>query len=139
MSVKTVTHLNFRGQAREALAFYQHALDGQMTAVSYGDTGQGALAVEPSHIIWGQVVTDGGFHVMAYDVQAAQPWNSGENAFFISLRCDSETEARTAWQALGVGGTIIEPMGPSPWSPQYGKLQDRFGITWLIDVAVART
>ena len=138
MSIQTVTHLNFRGQAREALAFYQHALDGQLTAVSYGDAGQGQLAADPSHVLWGQVVTDNGFRVMAYDVQAALPWNPGDNAFYMSVRCDTEAEAHALWKALGVGGTVIEPMGPAPWSPLYGKLQDRFGVIWLIDVAVTR-
>ncbi|KJV35713.1 VOC family protein [Luteibacter yeojuensis] len=137
MSVRTVTHLNFRGQARDALHFYRQALAGQLTLVSYGDAGQPGLAADPSHVIWGQVATDAGFHVMAYDVQADLPWNPGENAFFISLRCDSEDEARTLWNALGEGGTVREPMGPSPWSPLYGKLEDRFGVIWLIDVAVA--
>lgn len=138
MSIQTVTHLNFRGQAREALAFYQQALDGQQTLVSYGDAGQGDLAVDSSHVLWGQVVTEAGFRVMAYDVQAALPWNPGENAFYMSLRCDTEEEAFGIWKALGVGGTVIEPMGPSPWSPQYGKVEDRFGVIWLVDVAVAR-
>lgn len=138
MSVRTVTHLNFRGQAREALTFYQNALAGQMTLVSYGDMGQPELAADPSHVIWGQVVTEAGFHVMAYDVQAGAPWSPGENAFYVSLRCDSEDEALGLWKALGEGGTVIEPMGPSPWSPQYGKLKDPFGVIWLIDVAVVR-
>jgi PhnB protein len=138
MSIQTVVHLNFRDQAREALAFYQHALDGQLTLVSYGDAGQSDQAADPSHVLWGQVVTDSGFRVMAYDVQAALPWNPGENAFYMSLRCATEAEAFALWKALGVGGTVIEPMAPSPWSPQYGKVQDRFGIVWLIDVAVVR-
>lgn len=138
MSLQTVTHLNFRGQARDALAFYQQVLDGQLTAVTYAQAGQGDKAADPSHVMWGQVITDSGFRVMAYDVQAALPWNPGENAFFVSLRCDSEAEAFALWEALGAGGTVLEPMAPAPWSPQYGKVQDRFGVIWLIDVAVVR-
>lgn len=137
MSIRTVTHLNFRGQARDALNFYQHALQGQLTLVSYGDTGRGDEAVDPSHVIWGQVVTTSGFQVMAYDVQSAQPWNAGDNAFYVSLRCDTEAEVAALWEALGDGGTVVDPLGPSQWSPLYGKLEDRFGIIWLIDVAVA--
>lgn len=137
MSIRSVTHLNFRGQARDALNFYQRALDGQLTLVSYGDTGRGSEAADPAHVIWGQVVTESGFQVMAYDVQSSQAWNPGDNAFYVSLRCDTEAEATALWKALGEGGTILEPMGPSAWSPLYGKLKDRFGIVWLIDVAVA--
>jgi PhnB protein len=137
MSIRTVTHLNFRGQARDALNFYQRALEGQLTLVSYGDTGRADEAADPAHVIWGQVVTRSGFQVMAYDVQSAQPWNAGDNAFYVSLRCDAEAEVVALWEALGDGGTVVEPLGPSQWSPLYGKLEDRFGIIWLIDVAVA--
>ncbi|KAF1008679.1 MAG: hypothetical protein GAK28_01106 [Luteibacter sp.] len=137
MSLRTTPHLNFRGQARDALSFYQKALAGQLTLVSYADAGQGDKASDPSYVLWGQVVTDAGFQVMAYDVRLDQPWQPGENAFYISLRCDSEAEALSLWNALAEGGTAIQPIAPSPWSPQYGMLKDRFGIVWVIDVAVA--
>ena len=137
MSVRTVTHLNFRDQARDALTFYQHALGGQLTLVSYADAGQADKASDPSHVMWGQVVTDGGFHVMGYDVRPEQPWHPGENAFYVSLRCDSEAEAQALWKGLADGGSVIEPIKPSAWSPLYGMLKDRFGITWVIEVAVA--
>lgn len=137
MSVRTVTHLNFRGQAREALTFYQQALEGRLALVTYGDAGQADKASDPAHVMWGQVVTDAGFQVMAYDVRPEQSWHPGENAFYVSLRCDSESEALSLWKALADGGTAIEPIGPAAWSPQYGMLKDRFGVIWVIDVAVA--
>jgi PhnB protein len=28
------------------------------------------------------------------------------------------------------------PFGPASFSPLYGKLTDRFGVTWIIDVIV---
>jgi PhnB protein len=35
---------------------------------------------------------------------------------------------------LADGATILQPMGPSPWSPAYGMLTDRFGVTRNFDV-----
>jgi PhnB protein len=32
------------------------------------------------------------------------------------------------------GVTIHVPFGPSVFSPLYGKLTDRFGVSWIIDV-----
>lgn len=34
-----------------------------------------------------------------------------------------------------VGATLIEKYGPSPWAPGFGMLTDRFGVTWILDVA----
>lgn len=37
MSVTTTTHLNFRGQAREALQLYASVFGGEVQAFTYGD------------------------------------------------------------------------------------------------------
>lgn len=39
MSIRTTTHLNFRGDARAALEFYQSVFGGQVTIATYGDFG----------------------------------------------------------------------------------------------------
>jgi len=30
---------------------------------------------------------------------------------------------------------IQAPLEPSSWAPLYGMLTDRFGITWVLDIA----
>lgn len=37
MTIKTTTHLNFRGQARDALAFYHSVFGGQQMLITYKD------------------------------------------------------------------------------------------------------
>ena len=37
---------------------------------------------------------------------------------------------------LAPGATIIQPIGPAGWSPLYGMLKDRFGVTWVVDLEV---
>ena len=44
-----------------------------------------------------------------------------------SRRCDRQSE----------GATTIETFGPAKWAPVFGMLTDRFGITWILDVAAA--
>ncbi|WP_123732629.1 hypothetical protein [Rathayibacter sp. PhB152] len=34
------------------------------------------------------------------------------------------------------GAVVHVPFGPSVFSPLYGELTDRFGVTWIIDVVV---
>lgn len=33
------------------------------------------------------------------------------------------------------GATVTQPLAPSQWAPLYGRLTDRFGITWVLDIA----
>ena len=135
MSVKTVTHLNFAGQARAALAFYHSVFGGEISLVSYQSAGAEASVAEPEHIMWGQVASNNGFTIMAYDVQRAKPLNPGENAFYVVLRGDTVAEITALWQKLVVGAHILVPLQPSAWGPAYGMVTDPFGITWVMDVA----
>jgi len=39
------------------------------------------------------------------------------------------------WERLADGATIKAPLAPAQWAPLYGMLVDRFGVTWVVDVA----
>ncbi|WP_432545460.1 VOC family protein [Kineococcus sp. SYSU DK004] len=133
MSVATTTHLNFRGRAREALEFYRSATGGELTVATYGDLGSDAAPAE--QVVWGQVSAPSGFRVMAYDVPPARPLERGTDPFFVSLRGDDPAEVQRLWEALGEGAVVVVPLAPSAWAPLYGMLTDRFGVTWVLDVA----
>jgi len=137
MTIKTTTHLNFRGDARAALAFYQSVFGGQHAVVSYRDAGAVQNPAEADQVMWGQVEADNGFRIMAYDVPARLSWNPGEIPMFVSLRGNEVEEITGYWQKLAADATILQPLAPAGWSPLYGMLRDRFGITWVLDVEVA--
>ncbi|MCP2167268.1 VOC family protein [Goodfellowiella coeruleoviolacea] len=134
MSVKTTTHLNFRGQARAALEFYQSVFGGDLSVVTYRDSGNVQEPAEADQVMWGQVAADNGFHVMAYDVPSRLAYDQGENAVFVSVRGETVEEVAGYWEGLTAGATIVQPFGPAGWSPAYGMLKDRFGVVWVVDV-----
>ncbi|MFY8031452.1 MAG: VOC family protein [Devosia sp.] len=136
MTIKTVTHLNFRGQAKAALQFYQSVFDGELVAVTYADAHAAQEPAEADQVMWGQVTSADGFAVMAYDVPGRLPFDAGEGAFFVSLRGETAMEVSDYWAKLAEGATILAPLAPSGWAPLYGMLKDRFGVTWVFDVAV---
>lgn len=135
MAVHVTNHLNFRGDARAALEFYQSVFGGDIMIVTYKDAKNVQDPAEESQVMYGQVAAQNGFRVMAYDVPTRMPWDPGENAFFVSLRGDSASEITALWEKLSRGATVAQPLAPSGWSPLYGMLKDRFGITWVVDVA----
>ncbi|NCT92013.1 VOC family protein [Cellulomonas sp. APG4] len=150
MSLTTTTHLNFRGTARQALELYRSVFGGTLTAATYGDLGMPQEAPGADKIVFGQVVSDGGFRVMAYDIPGHDTTDTAETAgttrrengatltdrtFFQSVRGESLEEVTAVWEGLADGAQIIEPLAASPWSPGFGMLTDRFGVTWVIDVA----
>lgn len=134
MAIVTTTHVNFRGDAQEALEFYQSVFGGEITLVSYRNAQNVQDPSEADQIMWGQVSGDSGFHLMAYDVPARTPWEQGQNSFFVSIRGTSADEITSYWKGLSAGATVVQELAPAGWAPLYGMLEDRFGVVWVLDV-----
>lgn len=149
MSITTTTHLNFRGTARQALEFYRDVFGGNLTSATYGDLGMPREAPGADNIVFGQVDSAHGFRVMAYDIPGQDTSDVTETAgvtrrengvtltdrtFFQSLRGETLDEVTALWDGLADGAHIIEPFAASAWSPGFGMLTDRFGVTWVVDV-----
>lgn len=136
--IKTTAHLNFRGDARAALTFYQTVFGGDQILITYADANANAVqnTTEANQIIWGQVASPVGFQVMAYDVPSAIDWHPGMIPVFVSVRGEDPTQLTGYLDKLVTGGTIVQPFGPSGFSPLYGMVKDRFGVTWVVDQQV---
>jgi PhnB protein len=151
MSITTTPHLNFHGDARAALEFYQSVFGGQVSIATYGDFGMPKDAPGAGNVVFGQVEAADGFRVMAYDIpgQAAGAAGSAgttrrengatitDQPFFVSVRGDTLEEVQGYWAGLSAGSAIVEPLASSAWSPGFGMLTDSFGVTWILDVAAA--
>ncbi|WIG18815.1 VOC family protein [Kocuria rosea] len=149
MSITTSTHLNFRGTAHQALEFYRDVFGGDLTFATYGDLGMPTEAPGADKIVFGQLESAHGFRVMAYDIPGQDTSDVTETAgvtrrengatitdrtFFQSLRGETLDEVTALWDGLADGAQIIEPLAVSAWSPGFGMLTDRFGVTWVVDV-----
>lgn len=139
MTVKTTTHLNFRGDAKAALEFYASVFGGELTMFTYQQAGNVQSPAEADQVTFGEVVSPDGFHIMAYDVPSSMEWNAGQIPVFVSVRGADAEEISHYWEKLGKGGTIVHALAPSGWAPLYGMLKDRFGVTWVLDVQAAYT
>lgn len=149
MTISTTTHLNFRGTARQALDFYATVFGGRTVIATYGDLGMPKEVSGADKVVFGQVENEDGFRVMAYDIPGQDDTDSTVTAgstrrengatitdrtFFQSVRADTLDEITGYWSALAEGGTVIEPLAASAWTPGFGMLTDRFGVTWVLDV-----
>jgi len=56
------------------------------------------------------------------------------NAFSLSFAVKTEADADEVFNALAKGGKISTPIGKTFWSPRFGALEDRFGVSWMINV-----
>jgi PhnB protein len=149
MSITTTTHLNFRGDARAALEFYGAVFGGVVTIATYGDFGMPKDAPGADGVVFGSVESPGGFRVMAYDIPGRAGGSTAvaggtrrengttitDQPFFVSVRGETLEEIQGYWEGLAAAASIVEPLAASAWSPGFGMLTDRFGVTWVLDVA----
>jgi PhnB protein len=151
VTIQTTTHLNFRGDARQALEFYRSVFGGHAVINTYADFGMPAVVPGADKVVFGLVVAENGFRVMGYDIPGETEGSIAgggstrrennttvtDQALFVSLGADTLDELRGYWDALAVDATIVEPLAASAWSAGFGMLTDRFGVTWSISVDAA--
>lgn len=151
MTIKTTTHLNFRGDARAALEFYRSVFGGHIVVNTYADFGMPSELPGADKVVFGLVAAENGFRVMGYDVPgetegsivgggSTRRENNAtvtDQALFVSIGSESLDELRDYWNALAVGAVIVEPLAATAWSAGFGMLTDRFGVTWSVSVTPA--
>lgn len=54
-------------------------------------------------------------------------------SFFVHI--ESKKEITRVWEALSSGGEALMPLSEYPFSPWYGWVQDRFGLSWQLILA----
>ena len=153
MTIQTTTHLNFRGDARAALEFYQSVFGGHTVINTYADFGMPAELPGADKVVFGLVAAENGFRVMGYDIPGQSEGSIAgggstrrennttvtDQAVFVSIGCDGLDELQGYWDALSIGAVVVEPLAASAWSAGFGMLTDRFGVTWSVSVSAANT
>ena len=54
--------------------------------------------------------------------------------FALSLTAKDPAEAEKAFSALSQGGQVQMPLGKTFFSPAFGMLADKFGVSWMVYV-----
>jgi PhnB protein len=138
MTVQLNPYINFRGNAREAMTFYQEVLGGELRMNTFGDYGAAQDPSEQDQIMHAQIDAPNGMTLMASDIPQRLPFQPG-NTSSISLSGDAEPELKGYWDRLSEGAEILEPLTKAQWGDSFGMLKDRFGITWLVNISAPRT
>jgi PhnB protein len=136
MPTRLNPYLGFRDNAREAMDFYHSVFGGELTRSTFAEFQASEDPAEQDKIMHSMLETGGGLVLMAADTPNAMPYTPGDN-YSISLSGEDETELRGYWDRLVDGGTVVMPLEKAPWGDLFGMCTDRFGVSWLVNVAGA--
>jgi PhnB protein len=130
-------YLFFDGRAEEAAAFYRKTLGAEVTMLMhFKDSPDPAMSPPGSpnaDKVMHMSLRIGESTVLASDGRCTgQPNFQG---FALSLTAANEAEAARLFATLGEGGQVQMPLTKTFFSPSFGMLADRFGVSWMIYVA----
>ena len=127
-------YLFFDGRCEEAVEFYKSKLGAKIEMLMrFGENPEPAANPPGSDDkVMHACLRIGDTAVMASDGNCAgKPSFQG---FSLSLTAKDEPEARRLFATLGEGGQVQMPFAQTFFSPGFGMVADRFGVSWMVIV-----
>ena len=132
MASRLNPYLNFDGNARDAMEYYQQVLGGDLRLSTFGEFGAQDSPIADK-IMHANLETPGGFTLMASDTPPGAEHQPGNN-ITVSLSGDDADELRGYWDKLSASGTVSVPLEKQMWGDEFGSCVDQFGIAWLVNI-----
>ncbi len=130
-------YLMFDGRCEEALEFYRKAVGAQITALMRFKEMPEPTSPEMCPPGSAEKVMHSSFTIGETTLMASDGNNTGKPVFqgiSLSLLASDEAEAKRLFTALGDGGQVQMPLDKTFFSPAFGMVADRFGVSWMVVV-----
>ncbi len=127
-------YLHFGGVCEEALTFYKEVFAGEVVALMRYTEMKG-MQIPPGYEekVMHSSFKSADLQFMASDQMPGAPQSSG-GPVSLSLSTRDVAEGERVFAMLSsAGGTITMPMADTFWGARFGKLTDKFGITWMVN------
>ncbi|MEU6173104.1 VOC family protein [Streptantibioticus parmotrematis] len=129
-SKKITTFLMFEGDAEEAMTFYVSLFDdAEIVALDRYDAegpGRPGSVRHATFSLAGEVF-------MCIDSPARHAFTFTP-AVSLFVQCGDEAEIDRLYAALAEGGTELMPLGGHGFSAKFGWVNDRFGVSWQLNL-----
>jgi PhnB protein len=129
------SYLCFNGRCEEAIEFYRKALGAEvLMLMRFKDAPEPAMCTPGSeNKVMHASFRIGETHVMASDGRCTGQLNFA--GISLSLTVSDEADADRFFSALADGGQVQMPLAKTFFSPKFGMLADRFGVSWMVYVS----
>jgi len=132
-------YLFFDGRCDEALEFYRRALGAEVTMLMrYKESPERAMVTPGTE----DKVMHASFRIGGTEVMASDGRCEGRTSFqgfALSIAVPTEAEADRKFAALSEGGQVQMPLTKTFFSPRFGMVADRFGMSWMVIVTPPAT
>jgi PhnB protein len=131
--MKVTVYLNFPGNCREALAFYEKHLGGKILNISTFEQMPGPqnlpAGFDKNNVMHARI-TVGDSLIMASDGPPGrtEPMRSA----YLALSVDNNEDAERIYKALAEGGEVFMAMNETFFAHRFGQFRDKFGVNWMV-------
>jgi PhnB protein len=129
-------YLFFDGRCEEAIEFYRRTLGAEVEMMMrFKDCPEPMPNATPetaNKVMHASVQIAGGTVLMSDGRCTGQPSFQG---FALSLTVKDAAQAERLFGALADGGQVQMPLAKTFFSPSFGMVGDRFGVSWMVYVA----
>ncbi len=133
MASRLNPYLALPGTARQAAEFYRDVFGGELSLMTFGEAGA-AGAPHADQVMHAQLESPAGYVLMLSDMPPGTDHSPG-NDISISLSGDDDAELRGYWDRLVDGGSVQVPLESQMWGDVFGMCTDRFGVSWMVNIA----
>jgi PhnB protein len=128
-------YLFFEGRCEEAIEFYRKALGAEVTMLmrfrESPEPPEFATPGSEEKVMHANLRIGDNIIMVSDGLCQGSP---GFQGFSLSLAVTDEAEAERLFTALSEGGKVEMPLAKTFWSPRFGMVADRFGVSWMINV-----
>ncbi|MGO5014567.1 VOC family protein [Niallia sp. Sow4_A1] len=132
-------YLRMNGNSKEAVKFYENALEAENLGVqTYRDLPENPefpLSEEAKDRVVHAQLRIGNTFLMLSDNFPGQPYQVGSQVD-VAVLLNNPEKTKEVYDKLLDGGEVVMPLQETPWSPSYGQVKDKFGIAWQISTIV---
>ncbi len=133
-------YLFFEGRTEEALAFYKKTLGAEIEMMMRFKDAPGPQDPNCEPPKSPNAVMHSTFKLANQQIMASDGMCSGKTnfgGFGLSLSLKTEAEVEKMFAALAEDGKVQQPLMKTFFSPKFGVVADKFGVTWMVLVEQA--
>jgi PhnB protein len=131
-------YLSFNGTCAEAFDFYASVFGGAITMrMTYGKSPMAdQVPADCADLVMHTAMSIGSFVLMGADIYPGRPYHTPQG-ISVMVEMESVEKVGAAFDRLAEDGHVTMPITATFWTPAFGMLTDRFGITWMLACANA--
>lgn len=134
MTVKLTPYITLEGRTKEAIQFYEQAIGAEvLSMMTYGDMPEmpNTFTDDLKSLVAHAKLRVGESELMFSDAPGGSAIQSGKQVT-ICITTNDVAQSKAIFEALREGGNVNIPFTEESFSPGFGDVTDRFGVTFQI-------